>query len=485
MVSVDGVSMDGVSVDGVSVDGANGAGAGTGGTERPDGRPTALVRMADAGDLYISWRWTHDLTATGVGIVPRAELTTALTALAAALPGEALGHALTSGAFASYDTELALAELLARTFLPYGLAKQLHELYERGIRPHLRLQPSPRVAQVPWELLAPDPAVRLVEIADISLLAPVSIAHAPARPSRTWAATRHLPVVGVLDPRVPGFRADSALGSVLGRMTADAPVVRMVAGYLARERWLPAVQDPVEAFRRTDLDREWLGAALREGAGASRLLYVGHVTAAAPESGQSENAQLHLSCSAETAGFAPTVRAHRPLSAKDLLLGTYGLDAGAGGAGARTEAAVGTGSKTGAGTESTAGTESGTRARAGDTRWPIPSRVALIACESGGDLRFGEALGLATAMIHGGAETVTAGRWTLPTDLAFHRIAGADPAARPLQDAIRAIDAAHERDDAVVAHGDWQRERLAAWREHRAVEHSPVLWGAFATISTV
>ncbi|MGW6741094.1 CHAT domain-containing protein [Streptomyces sp. NPDC055025] len=494
-------------MNGLSAYGVDGASAGTGGTERPDGRPTALVRMADAGDLYISWRWTHDLTATGVGIVPRAELTTALAALAAALPGEALGHALTSGAFASYDTELALAELLARTFLPYGLAKQLHELYERGIRPHLRLQPSPRVAQVPWELLAPDPAVRLVEIADISLLAPVSIAHAPARPSRTWAATRHLPVVGVLDPRVPGFRADSALGSVLGRMTADAPVARMVAGYLARERWRPAVQDPVEAFRRTDLDREWLGAALREGAGASRLLYVGHVTAAAPESGQSENAQLHLACSAETAGFAPTVRAHRPLSAKDLLLGTYGLDAGAGpGAGARTEAgaraeaeaAVGTGSKTGAGTERTAATErsaateSGTRARsedtrarAGDTRWPIPSRVALIACESGGDLRFGEALGLATAMIHGGAETVTAGRWTLPTDLAFHRIAGADPAARPLQDAIRAIDAAHERDDAVLAHGDWQRARLAAWREHRTVEHSPVLWGAFATISTV
>ncbi|MEV7679479.1 hypothetical protein AB0O64_13105 [Streptomyces sp. NPDC088341] len=490
-MSVNGVNVDGVNVDGVNVDGVNGASAGTGGTERPNGRPTALVRMADAGDLYISWRWTHDLTATGVGIVPRAELTTALTALAAALPGEALGHALTSGAFASYDTELALAELLSRTFLPYGLAKQLHELYERGIRPHLRLQPSPRVAQVPWELLAPDPAVRLVEIADISLLAPVSIAHAPARPSRTWAATRHLPVVGVLDPRVPGFRADSALGSVLGRMTADAPVARMVAGYLARERWRPAVQDPVEAFRRTDLDREWLGAALREGAGASRLLYVGHVTAAAPESGQSENAQLHLACSAETAGFAPTVRAHRPLSAKDLLLGTYGLDAGAGtgtetGAEAGTEAAVGTGSKTGAGTESGTRARTGdTRARTGGSRWPIPSRVALIACESGGDLRFGEALGLATAMIHGGAETVTAGRWTLPTDLAFHRIAGADPAARPLQDAIRAIDAAHEREDAVVAHGDWQRERLAAWREHRTVEHSPVLWGAFATISTV
>ncbi|MER8072924.1 CHAT domain-containing protein [Streptomyces sp. NPDC094034] len=415
----------------------------------PD-RPTALVRMADAGDLYISWRWTHELSATGVGLVPAAQLASALAALADALPGEALEPALTTGALASYERELALAETLSRTLLPYGLAKQLYELYQRGVRPHLRIQPSPRVAQVPWELLAPDPGVRLVEIADISLLAPVSIVHAPARPARPWAATRRLPVVGVLDPRVPGFRADSALGSVLGQLREDAPVARMVGRYAAEGRWWPAVDDPVEAFRRTDLDRDRLGAALR--AGASRLLYVGHVTAAPPASGESETAQLHLACTAEVVGFADPVRAHRPLSAKDLLLGTMGL---------------------------------ADNPQPGGTRWPIPSRVALIACESGGDLRFAEALGLATAMIHGGAETVTAGRWTLPTDLAFHRLADADPSARPLQDAVCAIDAAHEREDAVLAHGDWQRERLAAWRELRTVEHSPVLWGAFATISTV
>ncbi|WP_326810783.1 hypothetical protein OIE62_26930 [Streptomyces scopuliridis] len=61
---------------------------------------------------------------------------------------------------------------------------------------------------------------------------------------------------------------------------------------------------------------------------------------------------------------------------------------------------------------------------------------------------------------------------------------GARPRAMVL-DAVCAIDAAHERDDAVLAHGDWQRERPVAWRELRTVEHSPVLWGAFATISTV
>ncbi|MFE3825011.1 CHAT domain-containing protein [Streptomyces sp. NPDC059092] len=431
-------------------------------------RPTALVRMADAGDLYISWRWTHDLASTGIGIVPRAQVTAAITALNDALPGPAaapspvgtdpLTHALTTGAFAAYGSELALAELLSRTFLPYGLAQQLYGLYQRGIRPHLRIQPSPRVARVPWELLAPDPDVRLVEIADLSLLAPASVVHAAGRPSRPWADSRHLPVVGVLDPRVPGFRADSALGSVLGRMEPGAPVAEMVAGYAAQRRWRPEVADPVEAFRRTDVDREWLGAALR--AGASRLLYVGHVTAAAPATGQSEDAQLHLACGADAVGFAPPVRAHRPLSAKDLLLGTHGLP----------------------GTQELPGADGAHTT--GRARWPIPSRVALIACESGGDLRFGEALGLATAMVHGGAETVTTGRWTLPTDLAFHRIAGAAPSSHPLQDVVRSIDAAHEQDDAVLAHGDWQRERLAAWRALRTVEHSPVLWGAFATIST-
>ncbi|RDG30382.1 hypothetical protein DVH02_34295 [Streptomyces corynorhini] len=431
--------------------------------------------MADAGDLYISWRWTHDLAATGVGRVPRGQLDHALAALATALPGPspALDRALTTGALASYSGELALAELLSRTLLPYGLAKQLYELYQRGVRPHLRIQPSPRTAQVPWELLAPDPGVRLMEIADLSLLAQASVIHAPGRPSRPWAATRRLPVIGVLDPRVPGFRADSSLGSVLGRIGPGAPVARMVAGYAAEDRWRPAVSDPADAFRRTDLDRDWLGAALREGAG--RLLYVGHVTAAAPASGLSENAQLHLSCSDGTSGFAPPLRSHRPLSAKDLLLGTYGLVPG-------TDGLDGNG---GGGHGSSDGSGGSGGARSGAELWPIPGRVALIACESGGDLRFVEALGLATAMIHGGAETVTTGRWTLPTDLAFHRLAGTAPTSRPLQDAILAIDATHEADDAVAAHGRWQRERLAAWRELRTVEHSPVLWGAFALISTV
>lgn len=213
-------------------------------------------------------------------------------------------------------------------------------------------------------------------------------------------------------------------------------------------RLRPAPDDVFHLFRRTDLDRAWLSTTLREG--ASRLLYVGHVTAALPESGQSENAELHLACTAETTGFAAAQRTHRPLSAKDLLLGTHTLSPDP---------------------------------VAGADLWPIPSRVALIACESGGDLRFTESLGLVAAMLHSGAELVTATRWPLPTDLAVQRFAGI-PDAHPLQDTVRAVDTAHDQDDPLTALHTWQRSRLDAWRTTGAVEHSPLLWAAVATFLT-
>ncbi|WP_406268016.1 CHAT domain-containing protein [Nocardia sp. NBC_00881] len=414
-------------------------------------RPTVLVRMADAGDVYVSWRWVADSAPRGASVLPEEAAMQAVSMLAAALPRPAepggLERALTTGAFASYENEYLVAQALSRALLPYGLAAQLYELSQRGVRPHIRLQPSPRVAQVPWELIAPDRDIRLIDIADVSLLAPAGIVQAPARVARSWARTRAGPVIAVLDPRIPGFRADSTLGSVLGRMTADTPLAQRMAGYAAAGRLRPAAHDPIEVFRRTDLDRTWLGAALSDG--ASRLIYVGHVTAAIPESGQSEDAELHLACTADAVGFAAPTHTHRPLSAKDLLLGTHTLD---------------------------------TEPVAGPALWPIPSRVALIACESGGDLRFSEALGLTAAMINGGAELVTASRWALPTDLAFQRIAGAPPEAHPLQQAICAIDAAHEQPDPVTALAEWQRARLAAWRDEGRIEHSPMLWSAFATV---
>lgn len=415
-------------------------------------QPTVIVRMADAGDVYVSWRWVDESASPGVSMLPGADIDAAVRDLSAALPAPdtagGLEKALTTAAFATPATEYELARTLSRALLPEDLGRQLYDLFRRGVRPHIRLQPSPRVAQVPWEIIAPGPDVRLIDIAEVSLLAPAGIVHAPVRIPRSWPATRDLPVIAILDPRVPGFRADSALGSVLGRMDRPTPLTGRIAGHLAAGRLRPAVPEPSAVFRRTDLDRTWLSGTLR--AGASRLIYVGHVTAAPPESGQSENTELHLACAAETVGFAEPQRDHRPLSAKDLLLGTYTLDP-----------------------EPVAGHE----------LWPMPARVALIACESGGDLRFTEALGLTAAMITGGAELVTATRWPLPTDLAFQRF-GAAPGITPLQDAICAVDAAHDTADPVSALIAWQRDRLRRWHSTGELEYSPLLWSSFATFTT-
>ncbi|WP_194816475.1 CHAT domain-containing protein [Nocardia sp. XZ_19_385] len=418
---------------------------------RSSEQPTVLIRMADAGDLYMSWRWVGNVAPGGVSMLPGPAIDEVVDRLVGELPipgaPDGLERALTTGAFATPDAEYLLARDLSRALVPSGLASQLAQMHGQGIRPLIRLQPSPRLAQVPWEILAPAPDLRLLDLADLSLLAPASIVGAPGRTVRRWAEQQQLPVVAILDPRIPGFRADSALGSVLGRMDTPSPLTERIADYVAQQRFTPEVPSPFDAFRRTHVDRDWLSTALRKG--ASRLLYVGHVTAAAPESGQSENAELHLACGAETTGFAAANRTHRPLSAKDFLLGTHTISS-----------------------EPTAGSE----------LWPIPSRVALIACESGGDLRFTEALGLTAAMIAGGAELVTATRWPLPTDLAFQRFAGTD--VRPLLDTICAVDAAHEQPDPVVALIDWQRDRLKSWRNGGAIAHSPILWSALATIST-
>jgi hypothetical protein len=207
------------------------------------------------------------------------------------------------------------------------------------------------------------------------------------------------------------------------------------------------VTTAVQAFRRTDLDRDWLGEVLR--AGARRLLYVGHVSGAPVDGGQSEDATLHLCCGPRTEGLVEPLRAHRPLSAKDLLLGTLSTRAD-GVPGARL--------------------------------WPAPPRVALIACESGGDLRFAESFGLASAMIHNGADLVTATRWVLPTDFAFHRLAALPESVRPLSAAVTAVDAAHDATDPVRRLAHWQRDQLDRWRAGGGIRYSPLLWAALSCI---
>ncbi|MFD4795591.1 CHAT domain-containing protein [Streptomyces anulatus] len=409
------------------------------------------VRLADAGDLHMTWTWARGAQGFGTGYTPGPDVDEAVRALAAELPGggaEGMRRAFESSALASSEEERRLSRMLAEVLWPPGLTEQIRQVSARLGRPLMRLQPSPRVAQVPWELLAVDGGdsdVRLMDLVDIATTAPASLRRAGATPTGENPGSDA--VVLVLDPRVPGFRADSPLGSVLGQPGSDPALLSLVQSRLDAGTVVPSVASPAEAFRRTDLDRDRLGEALRKG--ARRLMYVGHVSGAPVEGGQSEDVTLHLCCGPQTTGLAEPVRTHRPLSAKDLLLGTLPLRADG---------------------------------VPGAQLWPAPPRVALIACESGGDLRFAESFGLATAMIHNGARLVTATRWVLPTSFAFHRLAGLPESVRPLTEAVVAVDAAHEDHDPVRHLGAWQRQQLDRWRTDGRIEHSPLLWAALTCI---
>ncbi|MFD9791928.1 CHAT domain-containing protein [Streptomyces sp. NPDC059070] len=416
-------------------------------TDDLPGRPVVQIRLADAGDLFMTWTWAGGARGFGTGQGPAAEVDRAVAALADALPGpgegeEGMRRAFESGAFADPRREERLAHLLAEALWPPGLTDQIRQVSARAGRPLVRIQPSPRVAQVPWELLAVAEGVRLVDLADVVTTAPASLRRQAVRRADEPDAEG---VVLVLDPRVPGFRADSPLGSVLGPPGSDPELLELVRRHA--DTAVPSVAAPEQALRRTDLDREWLGEALR--GGARRLLYVGHVSGAPVEGGQSEDGALHLCCGADTRGLAEPVRTHRPLSARDLLLGTLPLRADG---------------------------------ECGGRLWPAPRRVALIGCESGGDLRFAESFGLAAAMLHNGAELVTATRWVLPTSFAFHRLAGLPPAVRPLTEAVLAVDAAHEDGDPVGCLNRWQRGQLDRWRADGRIEHAPLLWAALTSL---
>ncbi|SDT30721.1 CHAT domain-containing protein [Jiangella sp. DSM 45060] len=393
-------------------------------------RPVVQVKFVDAGDLYVTWRWEHAPGEPRVTALERSRVQPALDDLARALPsplpGEdsaaALARAL-GGPLLDREREHALSTRLAQTLLPFRLAAELNELGVRGVRPHLRVQPSPSTAQVPWEALPGDAGERVADLVDVSVLPPATVRHAIGRRVAPWDPDG--PLAAALDPRVPGFPDGSALGSVLGPVEAGSTLAAMADAL--RPRLRPAVSSATDAFRRDDVDRDRLEGEL---ATAARFLYVGHVTTAEHGLG----AALHLSCPASAPGRAAPVGAHRPLTAADLAFGH----------------------------------------RTDDPRpWRLPARVALIACESGGDARFAESSGLVAAMVQGGAEHVTAARWPLPTDAGLP--------GGGLADAVVAVNDAHEAPDPVAAQVAWQRDRAARWWRTGDPSCSPLFWGAFST----
>ncbi|GAB5899317.1 CHAT domain-containing protein [Mycolicibacterium mageritense] len=388
---------------------------------------TLVLRLAEVGiATYASLRVVGAPERSVTWVIEEPNLQAVEAALNSALPdpvgsetpAEAIERAVTTGAFADPKAEFELAQLLGVQLIGADGWKLLADCVESP-RPVLFVSPSPSLGRVPWGQLAmPGPhGFRLMELVDVLMAVPPNIVHAPRQVS-DWQDRRDHPPVLLLDPRIPGQRPDSPLGSVLGRPSPDTVLSRHF-GNLIDEGVLPAVTDAVELFRRTDTDRRWLAEVCAQE--PSRLLYVGHASAADGDAGHADRAALHLA-------------EDRPLTAGEVI---------------------------------SAGV-------------PIPPRVALLACASGGDYRFDEAAGLVAAMILGGAQLVTATLWSLPTTAGFRMFGTAE--ADLMADTIVGVDLAHRGDDAGRAVNRWQRAQMRRWRDgDRAA--SPLHWAAVASFA--
>lgn len=452
------------------------------------GRLHLVLRYADLGiATYASLQVVGEPSRTVTWVLEEPLLLAALQELTAALPEphgaetrrDAIERALTRGPFATPDTELTIAYILG--VLLVGTAGwQLLTDCATSPRAVLFVSPSARLARVPWGLLAipksgpskeelvrarqdaitasgrtaaqipwrlaelPEltDGHRLMELVDVLMAVPPNIVHSPRTPA-AWEDRRDGPPLLILDPRVPGQRPDSALGSVLGRPAPHTPVARHFADVMQRRPVLPHADTVVDLFRRRDADRAWLADLLDRH--PCRLLYVGHASSADDQHDhgiRADRAALHLADTADIPGDANAIGDHRPLTASDLMA----------------------------------------------LRLPMPPRVALLACGSGGDYQFDEATGLVAAMILNGAQLVTATLWSLPTTAAYRHFTGlADTAgadgADPMAELVAAVDTAHDTaEEAGCAVNRWQRERMRRWRDGDAGAN-PLYWAALVTFA--
>lgn len=416
--------------------------------------PTLVLRFADVGiATYASLRAIGEPAKTVTWVVEEPILLAAVQHLVDALPNphrdetrrDAVERALTTGPFATPAGELTVAYVLGALLISSAGWDLLME-YVATPRAVLFIAPTARLADVPWGVLAvpttgptqqelvraraaattaagPESArlpwqlddlstrtegYRLMELVDVLMAVPPNIVHSPRTPT-PFAERAGRPALLILDPRVPGQRPDSDLGSVLGRPTPQSPLVRHFGG-------------AVEVFRRADADRHWLATQLAQD--PSRLLFVGHATAAEGDLGYADRAAIQLA-------------EQDRLSAADLM----------------------------------------------SAGWPVPPRVALLACESGGDYRFDEATGLVAALILGGAQLVTATLWSLPTGAGYRQFgAPDDPEFDPMAELVIAVDDAHQQAAAGLAVNRWQRAQMRRWRDGD-VTASPLYWAALVTFA--
>ncbi|TCJ97690.1 hypothetical protein [Nocardia alba] len=425
-----------------------------------------LVRAVDAGDTYLSWRWLDRPDHCEYAVVAADTVERVLAQLSAALPALRTGEtgndgverALT-GAYTDRDAELKLTEALTAAVLPVAFAAQLSRRAARGEQVRVRLTPSARLASLPWELLIVDSVHRMLEIADIVYEPPAAVHAGRDNLPPEWSVSAHRPALLLIDPRTPAGAEAHHLGPVLDR--ADHTDFTDRVDYYVTAGRVPAAERARCVAAR--VSRRDLATALRTE--RSRLFYFGHISSAVDEPG---SAALHLHDTRRNWGMAepltrpdpngnPIVASgdHRPLAAIDLLLGTLAGDAAAHRVYGHTEP------------------------QPGARLWPMPPRVALIACEGGVDYRSAETFGLVVAMVNAGAALVTTTRWTLPTNRAFADF-GPGTTAKPTTELGLRVDRAHEGPDPIAELRDWQRHRLQQWQATGDIAESPLTWASLS-----
>ena len=401
-----------------------------------------VVRAVDAGDTFLTFRPLVPGQPVMSHRIRQGALTPLIAELAAALPDPMPGEVIGSGhirralhgALTERTSERALSEALGSLIIPPPVWQHV-SMSRRPVR--LRITPSARLATVPWELLTIPGGKRLLELATLAFKLPPTIHYRrPRRPDRT-CIDPSLPPLRTIDPVVP----------------AQTPFLRAT---IEAGRELVARRLGVDCA--TYITREDLGRALR--AHPPRWLYFGHVSV--PEPGIPGTAGLHLSdpgvggmeAFGGTGHWYPL--GHRALTVVDLLVGTLEPS------------------------WFTAARLPADPGLAGVDIWPMPPRVALIACNSGADHTATEPLGLVAATQLLGAEFVTATRWSVPTDAAFGTLRAYHDRL-PTTEAVLAVDAAHEANDPIAALRTWQLGQLDEWQRTGDLGVTPLLFAALTT----
>lgn len=411
-----------------------------------------LIRALDAGSTYLSFRWTDRPDHPWIHRLDVAEVARVAWLLDNALIGNRtddddgeVRRAL-NGPLSRLDSEREFSTELATLVTGHRFADEINE---RAATDSVVIEytPSPTTARVPVDLLPVDGDIRVMEKAELVYTPPAALNAGRAdRSVRNWEDVAERPVLYVVDPDAP-----------------DAAGLRQVLPpvWLGKRTNATLFADRIAATAHTENSgvREWISRWMLHDdlcSAPSRLFYFGHVSGTLNQPG---SASLHLSDDEYTWGLAAIHGgSHRPLSALDLVYGTVTYP----------------------------GTADGTVERAlrhlpGRAIWPMPLRVAIIACEGGSDYRSAEIFGLVTACMNSGAELVSTTRWTLPADRAFAEFTDDDDAAEvpgPTTELALAVDSAHRSDDPPADLTRWRRKQLQRWRESGAdsVRNTPLVW---------